>query len=326
MDDRIKYKKTLLAIYGSWSSCGQKNMQYRTTLAKEVRCQGVGVHTGQRTTLVFKPALFGQGIQYTCPNTLEAHFRHIHTTHLSTTLQSSGGRSVAMVEHMLAACYGLGITDLTIDVDGSEAPIFDGSAQEYVKILLQGGRRKSREETSWIVLTHPIRIQDGNRVLSLTPGPPQGTMEVSLAPGVVQTAAYDLWKDDFVREIAPARTYAHLSDVLFMRQSGYIKGGSLDSALVLHQGRPLNAGGFRLPQECARHKILDLLGDFLLLGHFLYATVMARNSGHGLNHRMMKELMSAPHSFFIQSFSGLFPIQKKILPPIYHSRRMTHTP
>jgi UDP-3-O-[3-hydroxymyristoyl] N-acetylglucosamine deacetylase len=281
-------------------------MKYRTTLNKEVRCSGVGVHTGKVTTLVFKPAPFGQGIKYFCPDEMTALWKHVHSTHLSTKLQTSAqGPSVSMVEHMLSAFYGLGITDLTIEVDGNEAPIFDGSALSYVQTLKKAGTLQSRQETSWIVLHRPISIKDGDRQLSLIPGMPEISAHVTLTPTLSQSYSFNLTQGLFMQEIAPARTFARLADVQAMRDAGYIKGGSLSSAIVLHEGRPVNQGGFRLSHECARHKILDTIGDFALLGHFFYGTISALNSGHMLNHQMMVKLMSQADLFSYQKFSEL---------------------
>lgn len=281
-------------------------MHYRTTIAKEVRCSGVGVHTGKTTSLIFKPAPFGQGIKYLCPEEMPALWKHVHSTHLSTQLQASAhGPSVSMVEHMLSAFYGLGITDLTIEVDGNEAPIFDGSALSYVQTLKQAGTLESRQETSWIVLHQPLSIKEGTRHLSLTPGMPEVSAQVTLTPTLSQSYSFHLTQGQFSKDIAPARTFARFSDIQAMREAGYIKGGSLSSALVLHEGRPLNQGGFRLSSECARHKILDIMGDFALLGHFFYGKISAFNSGHTLNHQMMVKLMSQPDLFSYQKFSQL---------------------
>lgn len=281
-------------------------MKYRSTIEKEIRFSGIGVHSGKIATIVLKPAVFGQGICLYGPETTEMHWKYLHDSYKTTTLKFADGKKITMVEHLLAACYGLGITDLNVEIDAEEGPIFDGSAKMYVQKLLEAGRKESLQETSWLVLTDPIYIAGiGNQFIRLTPGEPTVSVKLYLDSSLIHNHTFHCLKDSFARDISLARTFANLSDVQKLRQRGLIKGGSLSSAIVLHQGKAINQGGFRMSNECARHKILDILGDFALLGKFFYGGISASMPGHSLNHQAILGLMANPNFFKTVPFSQL---------------------
>jgi UDP-3-O-[3-hydroxymyristoyl] N-acetylglucosamine deacetylase len=221
-----------------------------------------------------------------------------------------------MVEHLLAACHGLGITDLSIDVSGSEMPIFDGSSAMYVSALKEAGLKKSQQETSWIVVKRPLSVSKDHGSIHIVPGDPVIDVTAHLHEKVHQQFTFHRLQDSFDVTLSQARTFARLADVERMQKQGYIRGGSLSTAVVLHEGTPINQGGFRMSNECARHKVLDLIGDLALLGHFLHASVYAINPSHTLNHQAVLSLASSPDSFEIVSFSQLPPsmVARAVLP------------
>lgn len=305
-----RFNKNSVTLYQIGNHSGRymhfdQSMRYRSTLAQEVKCSGVGVHSGKEASLIFKPAPFGQGFKCVFPQEMDLHWRYVHDTYRATTLKSPQGPKVSMVEHMLAACWGLGLTDLTIEIDGAECPIFDGSSFIYMQTLLEGGRKESKEETSWILLKKPLSLSKGHGSIRLTPGAPVIDVAVSLTDKCYHRHIFHAMHDDFGRDLARARTFANMTDIEALRKSGHIQGGSLASAVVLHQGHPINHGGFRMPNECARHKIIDIMGDFALLGHFFYGAFSAVNPGHSLNHQMILTMMANPDTFTIVPFSQL---------------------
>jgi UDP-3-O-[3-hydroxymyristoyl] N-acetylglucosamine deacetylase len=277
------------------SPCIPKSHHYRATLAGKAECSGIGIHSGQPCMVVFLPAPIGQGIVFKGPQgqSIAAHWNHVSNTRLATTLSAAGAGTITMVEHLLAACYGLGISDLTIDVQGPEAPILDGGSTAYSQSLQAAGRAQSQQENTWAVITKPVTVHlDDRRTMICRPGTPMFEAEVDLDQGVTHRAEFDLHGDDFLRDIAPARTFSKLQDVKAMQAAGYIKGGSLDNALLLDAGAPVNPGGWHLPDECARHKILDMMGDFALLGKPIYGQLISKNGGHTLNYQTMQALES----------------------------------
>lgn len=291
-------------------------LAYRTTIARPIDCRGVGVHSGQETVITFRPAPIGRGLVCLLPEEISLHWRYVSDTKLSTTLCSPKNSKISMVEHLLAACHGLGITDMIIEVSGSEMPIFDGSSAMYIDVLKEAGVKKSRQETSWIVLNKPLHVTREGGSIHMVPGEPTIDVVSHLHEKVQQHFHFHLLEDSFDTQLAQARTFARLADVERLQKQGYIRGGSLSSALVLHEGIPINQGGFRMTQECARHKVLDLMGDLALLGHFLYASVYAVNPSHTLNHQAVLALASRGDCFNIVPFSQLpsLSASKAVLP------------
>jgi UDP-3-O-[3-hydroxymyristoyl] N-acetylglucosamine deacetylase len=253
---------------------------------------GVGVHTGTKTHIEFLPALPGQGISFLCPHALHATVNHVVSTKLSTTLASSDGTSrVGMVEHALAACVGLGITDIIIKIDSHEMPIMDGSAADYAHTLLHAGLQKSSLPHQWFIICSDFEYKEGQSTIRFEPGNPTFDVTVHLGHDTVHHAVHCPLVDSFAETIAPARTFMHLKDVDVLKNAGYIKGGSLDCAVVLDDGVPINSGGWRMENECAHHKIIDMMGDFALAGHPLYGTIKAINPGHTVNVNALQALL-----------------------------------
>ncbi len=279
-------------------------MRYRKTIAKCARVSGIGVHNGEPSAVTFHPAPYGDGLVFYGPDPIVADWKNITNTVLYTTIENTSGHSVAMVEHLLSACYGLGLTDLHIHVEGKEAPICDGSAKQYYQTLLEAGCVASKtEETLWAVIRHPVRVNQGNRWVEFSPGNPLFSVVSTPDTGVVHEYAFDPFVDSFQHDIAPARTFMRLCDVEKIKEWGYIKGGSLDVALVWDKGAPINPGGMILDNETARHKILDMMGDFSLQGAFIAGKVQALNPGHQLNYEALCALNQEPNAVSMMTWS-----------------------
>jgi UDP-3-O-[3-hydroxymyristoyl] N-acetylglucosamine deacetylase len=201
------------------------------------------------------------------------------------------GVSVQTVEHLLAACFGMGVTDLLVEVDGSELPIGDGSAQLWVDAFKEAGVVCLNEPAPLFSPTETVTIQDGNALITVAPSD-RFTATVTFTtnhPLVgVQTATFDEGTDDFITAIAPARTFGFWEEVSALLAQGLAKGGNFDNALVVFPDR--YSSPLRFPDELARHKLLDLMGDLMLLGRRLTAKVTAKASGHSLHHRLCQTL------------------------------------
>lgn len=281
-------------------------MQYRKTITNSRTISGIGVHSGDNAQVTFHPAAYGMGIVFRCPDLISADWNNVTSTQLATTIQAASGHGVTMVEHMLSACYGLGITDLIIEIIGTEAPILDGSAKEYLKTLLAAEVVASaQDETRWMVVQRPIRVTDGDRWVEWRPGPPLFFARVTPDEPVVHEYSFAPLVDSFEADIAPARTFIRLSDVEKMKKAGYLRGGSLDVSLVWDQGNVINPGCILLDNETARHKILDMMGDFALLGAFIFGQVHGFNPGHHLNYRLMCTLRDDPDAVTWCTYSQL---------------------
>lgn len=280
---------------------------YRRTISQPIHDTGVGIHSGLSSTLKIFPAASGTGITFRDQATQQLyplHARYIEITDFCTVLRFSPTFCVRTVEHLLAACFGLGISDLIIEVSSEELPFFDGSALHFISILQRAGIQELCEEAEYLVLKDRVHIEEGTSTLTLTPGEPNVQALVFLSDAVQQEASFNMLKDNFCEEIARARTFAKLSNLEFMRSRGLIKGGDLTCAIVLKEdGSALNAEGFRLNNECARHKILDIMGDLMLLGVPCLASIYAIAPGHSRTLRAVQHIAHHPELTCRMSYS-----------------------
>jgi UDP-3-O-[3-hydroxymyristoyl] N-acetylglucosamine deacetylase len=241
------------------------------------------------------PCEGGQGIVFSVHNEQGSALIPALTSFVAETRRrvvlAKDGVSVQTVEHLLAACFGMGVTDLIVEVQGAELPIGDGSAQLWVDAFKEAGVVCLNEPAPLFSPTETVTVQDGNALITVAPSD-RFTATVTFTtnhPLVgVQTATFDEETDDFVTAIAPARTFGFWEEVEALLTQGLAKGGSLENALVVFPDR--YSSPLRFPDELARHKLLDLMGDLMLLGRRLTAKVTAKASGHSLHHRLCQTL------------------------------------
>lgn len=288
---------------------------YQNTLLRSATHKGVGVHSGKTATVTLYPAPFSHGIvlkrtDVQTPAIIPASFKHIASTNYHTTLQSIHTQdTLATVEHLMAALWALSVDNVLITVDGPEIPILDGSARPWMDLIQESGLVKQKGMTqatpSVIKVTRDIRVQHQESWLQISPSHTFSvTMTVPLEEGLLHTHTYRQG-DNFYQDISSARTFSRRTHIEHMKQMGLIKGGSLDNALVLENGKPLNPEGFRGENECARHKILDLVGDWALAGHAFLGHVEGYASGHTLNYQLLKKLLES-------DFAAQKPLQQAI--------------
>mgnify|MGYP001024518852 CR=1 FL=1 len=272
------------------------------TLAAEAIIEGVGLHTGRQARVTFRPAPTNTGIRFRrvdlegspeIPATLD----HVVSTERGTTL-GAGDARIHTVEHVLAACFALGLDNLWIDVDGPELPIGDGSFRPFFERLRQAGIVGQGEPASVLELRHSVNVQGvGGASYAAMPAP---SFRVSAAiefdhPLVRhQYASFEVTTDMFEREIAGARTFGFLKEAEELRARGLALGATLDNAIVL-DAEGLAAGELRFPDEFVRHKIGDVVGDLALIGKRLRGHVMADRPSHAGNVALAKKIV-ATHS------------------------------
>jgi len=273
-------------------------MQKQGTLKEEAACAGVGLHSGRRVKLALKPAGADRGIVFRrldeggieIPATAEylSHINH------ATCLARNGVR-IETIEHLLAALHALGVDNVVVELDGPEVPIMDGSAAPFIYLIHEAGIRSLSAPRSYLGLSRPVSVGDDGRFVAAYPCDRlRLTYTINFDHPLLKHQEYSVEIDEssFVEEIAPARTFGFLKDVELMRQAGLALGGSLDNAVVLGETGVLN-NPLRFPDEFVRHKILDLLGDLVLLGRPLRAHVVARRAGHALHTRLVKAILES---------------------------------
>lgn len=293
-------------------------MRLQRTIKKEVTFRGIGLHTGKYATVKLKPASRDTGIVFYRIDKgaiIRANITSVVDTAFATTLGFTVGTDIVKVktvEHLLATAAGLGIDNLIIEVDGPEIPILDGSSTRLVSIILEAGIAKQGKKMPFIKITKPVVYEDAySRVVALPYDGSRISYYINFGHHILgqQELSIDISEENFVREIAPARTFGFLSDVEKLRAKGLAKGGSLDNAVIVDDNGILNAAGLRFEDEFVRHKILDSIGDLSLIGFPIQGHIMLEKAGHTANINFLKKLVSAVDSYSIISGVDHLPFQ-----------------
>jgi UDP-3-O-[3-hydroxymyristoyl] N-acetylglucosamine deacetylase len=281
-------------------------MRFQRTLKQETSFEGIGLHTGRYAKVRLKPAPRDTGIIFTRTDkdiALKASMGSVSDTAFSTTLGYDGVK-IRTVEHILAALSGLGIDNLIVDVNGPEIPILDGSSIELISLILNSGIAKQGKKRPFLRITNPVFFADGQAEIAAFPYDGRRiTYRIHFNHHLLgeQNLSLEISEENFVKEIAPARTFGFLKDVEYLKANGFAKGGSLENAIILGSDGILNASGLRFKDEFVRHKILDLIGDFSLIGFPIYGHIIANKSGHTANLKFLKKLISYQNCWEIVS-------------------------
>ncbi len=275
-------------------------MSRQRTIANEAELTGRGLFTGYPVTVRFRPAPAGSGIVFVRsdqPESVRISARADNLTKRARrTSLRNGTVAIETVEHCLAAIRGLEIDNLIVELDNAELPGGDGSALPFVEALEQAGLVEQSEERRTISVVEPLRVAEGDAELVAWPGEPD-RLEIlyeldygSQGPLGRQICKYTLDVETFRREIAPARTFVTEQEAEQLRAAGLGTHLSYQDVLVIGADGPIE-NEYRFPDECVRHKVLDLIGDLMLLGGFLVGRIYARKSGHALNHELVRRLL-----------------------------------
>lgn len=266
------------------------------TIAETVSYSGIGLHTGSLTTVTFKPAPADTGIVF-CRTDVDAS--PVIPALVDNVVDVSRGTTIGMgkvkihtIEHAMASLAGLGIDNIYIEVDADEIPVGDGSALPVLNTLLKAGVVELDSEKQYITVDHPVYYRKDDVTLSILPSDElRITMTIAYDHPTVGTqyASFTITEDTFKTDLAPARTFCFLREVKMLQDAGLIRGGSLESAVVIGDDGILN-DTLRFPDEFVRHKILDLLGDTYLLGYPLKGHIIGAKCGHEKNVNFSKQI------------------------------------
>jgi UDP-3-O-[3-hydroxymyristoyl] N-acetylglucosamine deacetylase len=266
------------------------------TLGKSVIASGHGLHTGVKSGLILNPLPAGRGIVFaalTSGASVPAHLDYVDSTGYATTLHG-GGMTVSTVEHLLATLHCYGVTNALIKVQ-SEVPAMDGSALEFCKLIEQAGIEDQGGGIEPIVIDEPLRVggegPDGEGI-AIEPADDFSVHYTLIYPPPVGRQEYTYVHrdgDSFRAEIAPARTFGFMRDMKALASMGLASGGRLDNFILIDDEKVVNTQ-LRFPDELARHKILDILGDLYLLGRPLRGKVVARKTGHSDNIALLRKI------------------------------------
>lgn len=274
----------------------------QTTLRKSVSVTGVGVHSGAPATLVLGPAPVDAGFIFVrtsadgADREVQALADAVIATEFATVLGDREGPAVSTAEHVLAALRGLGVDNATIEVDGPEVPIMDGSAAPFVAAIEQAGIVQQAAPRRYLEVLKPVKVVIGQSVGELLPHADGFRAEVDIDfdhPMIGrQSYVLDLTAQNFRRDIARARTFGCMNDVAKLWAAGYALGASFENSVVFDETRILNTEGLRYADECVRHKVLDAVGDLALAGLPLIGLYRSTRGGHKLNHAVLTALLA----------------------------------
>ena len=269
------------------------------TIAEPVSFSGIGLHTGNLTTLTFKPAAADKGITFYRTDlpgrpAIRADVDNVVDVSRGTTI-AQGEARVQTIEHVLAAVFGMGIDNLDIEVDANETPVGDGSSLPFLNVLKRAGMIEQNAEKKYVKIEEPVYYRSGDVTLSVLPFDElRVTMTIAFDHVAIGTqyASFTVTPETFEHEIASARTFCFLREVKALQDMGLIRGGSLDNAVVIGDESILN-DTLRYRDEFVRHKVLDLLGDLFLLGRPLKGHIVGVKSGHAMHVHFAKSIKKA---------------------------------
>jgi len=276
------------------------NISNQNTLAKEVSCVGVGLHSGDDVTMTLRPADEDTGIVFVRKDVkgfnpmVKADFRNVSATNLGTSIANNEGTMVATIEHLMAAFWGCDIDNAIVELDGPEVPIMDGSSEPFVFLIECAGIQKQEAPRKIIEVLKPVEVRADNKIASFKPAENFSvSLEIDFKNSVIssQKCVFDSSDVSFKTDLCRARTFGFEDEVSYLRSQGLAKGGSLKNAVVVGKDKVLNEEGLRYQNEFVRHKILDCIGDFYLIGAHIKGSFSGYRSGHDLNNRLL-------HKFF----------------------------
>ncbi len=273
---------------------------HEQTIGSSIEFKGIGLHTGEHATMRILPAPPGKGIVFRRTDLdnfeLRADVASVARVAYATTLMNRGVW-ISTVEHLLSAFYGVGIDNAYVELDNFEVPILDGSALPYTEAIGQAGVVDQNRRRQYIRIVKAFILEDGDKTLGIYPSETFSIRyDIDFPHPMIgrQSLDVELTGDNYSDFIAPARTFGFYHEVEKLQANGLIRGGSLDNAIVLTESGMLNDTSLRFPDEFVRHKTLDLLGDFALIGQPVLGRLVANRAGHALHTRFVGALLESP--------------------------------
>src|SRR5271165_1873300 len=283
-------------------------MRYETSIRQPVEISGVGLHHGAPVNLRITPAPPATGIVFIRTDldnfSVPASWRYVARVSYATSLMRRGVL-ISTTEHLLSVFYSMGIDNAYVELDNLEVPILDGSGAPFIDLIRAAGIRTYRRHRRYLRITRPVTVEASGKSVSILPAD-QFELECNIFfnhPLVgEQSLELAVTPDEYATEIAPARTFGFEYELDQMRDMGLIRGASLDNAVCFTREGVSNPGGLRFPDECCRHKALDLIGDLALIGRPILGRVVADKAGHKLHAALVNLVMSDPSLYEVVTY------------------------
>ncbi|HEY2381537.1 MAG TPA: UDP-3-O-acyl-N-acetylglucosamine deacetylase [Terriglobia bacterium] len=284
---------------------------HEQTIAKPIEFSGIGLHTGEHATVRVLPAPAGKGIVFRRVDLdnfeIRADVGSVARVSYATTLMNRGVW-ISTVEHILSALYGVGIDNAYIELDNFEVPILDGSALPFTEAIASVGIQPQDQPRQYIRITREFVLHDGDKTIGIYPCDRFAIQyDIDFPHPLIGQQRVDVQftGTNYADSIAPARTFGFYDEVEKLQAGGLIRGGSLENAIVLTETGMLNDTSLRFPDEFVRHKTLDLLGDFALIGQPVLGRLVAHRAGHALHTRFVAELLESTSHWVMDTPSEL---------------------
>ena len=280
-------------------------LHYRQrTVAQSISCTGIGMHSGKEVNLTIHPAPINHGIKFVRKDlpdspSIQAHFNRVVDTSLATVI-GYNGFIISTIEHIMACFAGLSIDNALIELDAYEVPIMDGSAGPFTQLIKTAGIKEQVGPRYYFVITQPIELSENGKSVVVYPSSRfRITCTIEFDHPLLKKQSRSIYMSEhvFETEICKARTFGFMHEVDYLKRYGFARGGSLDNAIVIDDHQILNNEGLRYEDEFVRHKILDCLGDFSLMGIPILGHVVLNRSGHTFNHAFIKKFLSQKDSW-----------------------------
>ena len=285
----------------------------QNTIATSVSITGTGLHSGKPVRLRLRPAGVDTGLIFRRAD-LDAAVQDIAVSpaawveaSLCTVLQNAHGVRVSTIEHLLAALHGCGVHNVIVELDAEEVPILDGSAAPFVRKLLRAGVKALDAPLKALRVLKPVSVEKDGARASLRPARQlELAFEIDFAEPAIgrQSRNLAMCNGAFLRELSDCRTFCQRRDVERMQAAGLALGGTLDNAVVFHEGEILSPGGLRHADEPVRHKMLDAMGDLYVAGLPILARYEGVRAGHALTGRLLQALFATPDAYEIVTLDG----------------------
>ena len=292
---------------------------YQKTVTEPIVFSGIGLHSGKISKIKILPAKPDEGIVFKRSdlnqnNKIEANYKNVSSAKLCTTLENKYGVKISTVEHLLAAFYIAGVDNALVEVNCEEVPIMDGSAKDYLVALKKNKLISLTKKRKYLQIKDTVELKDGKRMISIKPF--HGSFEVDFQLNYQNKLISNQknkvnFQMDKLKDVINSRTFCLFKDIEKIKKIGLAKGGSLENAVVVENDKILNQGGLRNEKEFVNHKILDLVGDFLLSGYRIVGKVKCYQGGHELTNMFLRKLLGSKPGLS-SVISNSLQISKKI--------------
>lgn len=270
------------------------------TINSPISCNGIGLHSGVNVKMRLLPADVDSGIVFrrsdfgSANGVVAANYKNVTTTNLGTTIANEYGAKVSTIEHLMAAIWGCGIDNLIIEIDNMEVPIMDGSSEPFVFLIECAGINIQDKPRRVIEIIKTVTVSDKDKIITVEPAKEFSVdLKIDFNHSQITKLNYDFKSafSSFKNDLCRARTFGFEKEIAMLHSMGLAKGGSLDNAIVVGENGILNKEGLRYDDEFVRHKTLDFIGDIYLAGSYIVGHFNASKSGHGLNNKLLHQLL-----------------------------------